>query len=186
VAPLNVIYTERELEGPLRDHGIETIVTLTRFYGRVKSIQTQTPLRHVIATNIKAYFPPLLRVLFTLLREKHDGDRVTLSPGDHDLAHLLLVNRGKRPVREPLMPDDQRGKVDFKSIKICFSGAAPLLADTKQRFEALTGGRIVEGYSLTEAMMALCINPVNGPNKLGSVGMPLPDVHVRVFDADEG
>ncbi|PYR64328.1 MAG: AMP-dependent synthetase, partial [Acidobacteria bacterium] len=298
VSPLNVTYTQRELEGPLRDHGIETIVTLTRFYGRVKSIQTQTPLRHVIATNIKAYFPPLLRVLFTLLREKHDGDRVTLSPGDHDLAHLLLVNRGKRPVREPLMPDDpavlllsggttgtpkgalgthaayvltglqvhawaksilgvgdsvillplplfhvyanvgvqglafvtrnpialvpnprdlpdllatirrvkpaffngvptlyiallnhpdvQRGKVDFKSIKICFSGAAPLLADTKQRFEALTGGRIVEGYSLTEAMMALCINPVNGPNKLGSVGMPLPDVHVRVFDADEG
>src|SRR5207247_10640944 len=83
VAPLNVIYTERELEGPLRDHGIETIVTLTRFYGRVKSIQTQTPLRRVIATNIKEYFPPLLRVLFTLLREKHDGDRVTLSPGDH-------------------------------------------------------------------------------------------------------
>ena len=73
-------------------------------------------------------------------------------------------------------PDVQSGKVDFKSIKICFSGAAPLMADTKQRFESMTGGRIVEGYSLTEAMMALCVNPVKGPNKLGSVGMPLPDV----------
>ena len=83
-------------------------------------------------------------------------------------------------------PDVQRGKVDFKSIKICFSGAAALMADTKQRFEALTGGRIVEGYSLTEAMMALCVNPVKGPNKLGSVGMPLPDVRVRIFDGDEG
>ena len=67
-------------------------------------------------------------------------------------------------------PDVQRGKVDFKSIKICFSGAAALMADTKQRFEAMTGGRIVEGYSLTEAMMALCVNPVKGPNKIGSVG----------------
>ena len=47
-------------------------------------------------------------------------------------------------------------------------------------------GRIVEGYSLTEAMMALCVNPVQGPNKTGSVGMPLPDVHVRIFDPDEG
>src|SRR5206468_12061679 len=83
-------------------------------------------------------------------------------------------------------PDVQRGKVDFKSIRICFSGASPLLADTKTRFEALTGARIVEGYSLTEAMMALCVNPVKGPNKLGSVGMPLPDVSVRVFDGDEG
>ena len=34
--------------------------------------------------------------------------------------------------------------------------------------------------------MALCVNPVKGPNKLGSVGMPLPDVHVRIFDGDEG
>jgi long-chain acyl-CoA synthetase len=83
-------------------------------------------------------------------------------------------------------PDVQNGKVDFKSIKVCFSGAAALLTDTKRRFEALTGGRIVEGYSLTEAMMALCVNPVNGPNKMGSVGMPLPDVHVRIFDVDEG
>ena len=80
----------------------------------------------------------------------------------------------------------QSGKVDFKSIKICFSGAAALMAETKTRFEALTGGRIVEGYSLTEAMMALCVNPVNGPNKIGSVGMPLPDVQVRIFDADDG
>src|SRR5205807_10059933 len=82
-------------------------------------------------------------------------------------------------------PDVQRGKVDFSSIRICFSGASALLADTKTRFEALTGARIVEGYSLTEAMMALCVNPVKGPNKLGSVGMPLPDVSVRIFD-DEG
>jgi long-chain acyl-CoA synthetase len=83
-------------------------------------------------------------------------------------------------------PSVQRGRVDFTSIRICFSGAAALMADTKRRFESLTGSRIVEGYSLTEGMMALTVNPVAGPNKLGSVGMPLPDVHVRIFDSDEG
>jgi long-chain acyl-CoA synthetase len=82
--------------------------------------------------------------------------------------------------------DVQSGKVDFKSIKICFSGASALMADTKTRFEALTGGHIIEGYSLTEGMMALCINPVKGENKIGSVGMPLPDVRVRIFDGEEG
>ena len=298
VAPLNPTYTERELEGPLREHGVETIVTLTRYYTRIKHLEKQTPLKRIIATNIKDYFPPLLRMLFTLLREKRDGDRVTLAPGDHDLAQLLAVNRGRQAKRAPLTledpavlllsggttgtpkgvlgnhgaytltglqvhawtssvlgvadsvillplplfhvyanvgvqslalvtrnplalvpnprdlpdllktirrvkpaffvgvptlyiallnhPDVQSGKVDFKSIKICFSGAAALLADTKLRFESLTGGRLVEGYSLTEAMMALCVNPVNGPNKVGSVGMPLPDVQVRIFDGDEG
>src|SRR5476649_1752038 len=298
VAPLNPIYTEHELEGPIREHGVETVITLTRFYQRVKQVQPRTGLKCVIATNIKEHFPALLRVLFTLFREKKDGDRVALKPGDHDFAHLLLVNRGHRPppaavtaadpavllmsggttgtpkgvlgthgayvmagmqgqawnasvmkgaddvlfVPLPLFhvyanvgvqghgfvsgcalalvpnprdlndlvatirrvkptffngvptlyiallnhPDVQKGKVDFKSIRICFSGAAPLLADTKQRFESMTGGRIVEGYSLTEAMMALCVNPVEGPNKVGSVGMPLPDVSVHIFDGEDG
>src|SRR2546430_3341179 len=64
VAPLNPIYTEPELEGPLRDHGVETVVTLTRFYPRVKRVQPRTPVRRVVATNIKEFFPPLLRLLF--------------------------------------------------------------------------------------------------------------------------
>jgi len=298
VAPLNPTYTEHELEGPLRESGIETIVTLSRFYSRVKNVQKRTPLRRVISTNIKEYFPPILRLLFTLLRETRDGDRITLAPGDHDFAHLLLVNRGHRPPAVQLAPSDpavllmsggttgtpkgvlgthgayviaatqiktwnasalrgpddvsflplpmfhvygnvgvqslaivqnsaialvpnprdlpdllatirkvkptffngvptlfngllnhpdvRAGKVDFTSIRLCFSGASALLAETKNRFESMTGARIVEGYSLTEAMMALCVNPVKGPNKLGSVGMPLPDVHVRIYDADEG
>ena len=96
VTPLNPIYTEHELEGPLREHGVETIVTLTRFYHRVKRVQPRTPVRRVIATNIKEHFPAALKVLFTLLREKREGDRIALAPGDHDFAHLLLVNRGRR------------------------------------------------------------------------------------------
>jgi long-chain acyl-CoA synthetase len=124
------------------------------------------------------------------------GNPISLVPNPRDISDLLSTIRQVRPAffnGVPTLyvallnhPDVQRGKVDFKSIRICFSGASALMADTKARFEGLTGGRIVEGYSLTEAMMALCINPVEGPNKAGSVGMPLPDVHVRVFDADEG
>src|SRR5438552_3326232 len=66
----------------------------------------------------------------------------------------------------------------------CFSGAAPLMAATKARFEELSGGRIVEGYSLTEAMMACIVNPLEGTNKIGSVGIPLPDVEVAIFDPE--
>jgi long-chain acyl-CoA synthetase len=78
------------------------------------------------------------------------------------------------------------GKVDFKSMKFCVSGAAPLLADTKKRFEALTGGRIVEGYAMTEATMASCVTPYLGKWKEGSTGMPLPDVIVRIADIETG
>jgi long-chain acyl-CoA synthetase len=78
------------------------------------------------------------------------------------------------------------GKVDFRSIKLCFCGAAALMAETKKRFEEATGGVIVEGYSLTEAQMAVVANPARGEKKIGSVGMPLPDVRVDIVDADDG
>jgi len=78
------------------------------------------------------------------------------------------------------------GKVNWKSIKLCFSGAAALMADTRERFEELTGGVIVEGYSLTEAQMAAIANPVVGVKKAGSVGMPLSDVEIIIVDAEDG
>ncbi|HEY3043840.1 MAG TPA: AMP-binding protein, partial [Vicinamibacterales bacterium] len=121
---------------------------------------------------------------------------LAIVPNPRDIDDLLRTIRRVRPAFFNGVPtlyiallnrsEVQQGKVSFKSIRICLSGAAPLMADTKNRFEAITGARIVEGYSLTEAMMAACINPVKGPNKPGSVGMPLPDVHVRIFDGDEG
>jgi long-chain acyl-CoA synthetase len=83
-------------------------------------------------------------------------------------------------------PDVRNGKVDLSSIKLCFSGAAALMAETRRRFEEATGARIIEGYSLTEGMMACCVNPVQGVKKIGSIGMPLPDVEMRIVDADSG
>jgi long-chain acyl-CoA synthetase len=78
------------------------------------------------------------------------------------------------------------GQASFSSLKICFSGGAPLMAETIRRYHELTGGRLIEGYSLTEAQMAVIANPVHGPNKVGSIGMPLPDVDVRIVEADDG
>ena len=298
VCPLNPIYTERELEEPLVNCAPETIVTLTLFYNRVKSIQPNTKLKRVIATNIKEFLPPVLRLLFTLVKEKREGHRIHLQPGDLWFSDLLRTKRSKMGTGVSISPDDpavilmsggttgtpkgavgthrglvvsaiqlnswfknlieewqdtfmlplplfhvyanagvqccafvgrqtlslipnprdikdilhtiarvrpglfisvptlfiallnhpdvKTGKVDFKSIKLCISGAAPLMAETKKSFEELTGGRILEGYSLTEAMMACTVNPTLGVKKIGSIGMPLPDVEVRITDPEFG
>jgi long-chain acyl-CoA synthetase len=121
---------------------------------------------------------------------------MALVPNPRDLDDLLGTIARTRPTAfsgVPTLfnallhhPKVRAGKVDFSSIKVCFSGAAPLLAETKRRFEELTGGRIVEGYSLTEAMLACAVNPVDGPNKIGSVGMPLPDVEIRIVEVAGG
>ncbi len=124
------------------------------------------------------------------------GVPLVLVPNPRDIGDVLKTIQSERPTlfcSVPTLfaailthPDVRRGKVDFSSIKACFSGAAALMAETKKRFEALTGGRIVEGYSLTEATMATCVNPFHGANKIGSVGMPVPDVHIRIVDSDTG
>ncbi|MCM3879108.1 MAG: AMP-binding protein [Vicinamibacterales bacterium] len=295
VLPLNPLYTGSELVEPLRSADVEIVVALTPFYRRLKDIQSQTAVKRIVATNIKEYLPPFLRILFTLAKERKDGHRIALDAGDvwfkdmltdqpvtmtgpapdepaillmsggttgtakavvglhrslteagHQLNAWLRPAEGSRPdialmplplfhvyacvgaqshalvggtpmalVVNPRDLDDllktiERVKptllsavpallialmnhprvksrsIDFSSIRACFSGAAPLLAATKAQFEAITGGRIVEGYSLTEAMMACVVNPLNGPNKTGSVGLPLPDVEVAIVDAESG
>jgi len=121
---------------------------------------------------------------------------VSLIPNPREVRDLLHEIKQVRPsfictvptllngiMNHPLA---RAGQIDFSSIKLCFSGAAALMAETKKRFEDLTGGVIVEGYSLTEAQMAVVANPVRGPKKTGSIGMPLPDVHVRIVDSDDG
>jgi long-chain acyl-CoA synthetase len=123
-------------------------------------------------------------------------DTFALIPDPRDLDDLVATIQKVRPAFLPGVPtlfnallnhpDVKAGKVDFKSIKLCVSGAASLLVEVKNRFEALTGGRLVEGYGLTESMMAAVITPLHGPYKPGSVGTPLPDVEVRIADAETG
>ncbi len=83
-------------------------------------------------------------------------------------------------------PDAVSGKYDLTNIKMCLSGSAPLLRETKERFEAITGGTLIEGYGLSEAPTASHCNPVIGENKVGSIGLPLPDVDCRIVDVDDG
>ena len=83
-------------------------------------------------------------------------------------------------------PKVKAGQVDFKSMKVCYAGAAPLLVETKRRFEALTGGWLLDAYGMTETMLAAVVCPVHGAYKEGSTGIPVPDVDVRIVDIDTG
>jgi len=83
-------------------------------------------------------------------------------------------------------PDVKAGKYDLSSIKACISGSAPLMRETKEQFEKLTGGKVFEGYGLSEAPTATHCNPLLGVNKTGSIGMPLPDVEVKLISLDDG
>lgn len=71
---------------------------------------------------------------------------------------------------------------DLSSLKYCVSGGAPLPVDVKDRFEKITGCKVVEGYGLSEASPSVTCNPVEGPVKSGSIGQPLPGTIVSLRD----
>jgi long-chain acyl-CoA synthetase len=297
VVAVNPTYTDREIEHALDSTGTHTVVVLTPFYERVKRVQGRAGVTRIIATSIKEYLPPALRLLFTLFKEKKEGHRVSLQEGDmwlqdllqthenasrpsvrvsandravilssggttgtpkgvvglhrhyvaaglqlyewtksakqpwdvimlplplfhvygnvgvqamafvgpnplslvpnpRDIGDLLKTIRKVKPAflnGVPTMysailnhPKVRAGKINLRSIKLCICGAAALMAETRRRFEEQTGAVMLEGYSLTEAMMACCVNPVRGEGKIGSIGMPLPDVEARIVEAEDG
>ena len=298
VVAINPTYPVDEILTPVNDANIETIFTLSLFYEKLKAVRERSKLKRIIVTNIKEALPPVMRLFFTLAKEKKEGHRVDkladgdvwmkdllakhanstkpkvdISPDDTALfqysggttgvpkgavamhrnvvantlqmkgwfvnleegkevylmgiplfhvygmiaglnvalcvgASLVMVPNARdlKDVLEniskykatvfpgvPLLynginnhPDVKAGKYDLTSIKACISGSAPLMRETKEEFERLTGGKVFEGYGLSEAPTATHCNPLLGVNKTGSIGMPLPDVEVKLISLDDG
>jgi len=298
VVAVNPTYPVDEILTPVNDAGIEIMFTLSRFYNKITEVRKRSGLKKIIVTNIKETLPPVLKILFTLAKEKKEGDRIAaLGPGDVWMQDLLkkhadsskpnvdiqpedtalfqysggttgvpkgAVAMHKNVVANTLMmkswfitaeegkevvlmgiplfhvygmvagmnfgmtigasmvmvpnardlkdvlenitkfkatlfpgvpllynaisnhPDVKAGKYDLSSIKACISGSAPLMRETKEAFERLTGGKVFEGYGMSETPTATHCNPLIGENKVGSIGMPLPDVDIKVISLDDG
>ena len=105
-APLNPIYTEDELAGPLTTIDASIAVTLSSFYERLKKVQPLTPVKRIVTTNIKEWFPPLLKFAFTLFMEGKGGYRVSHRDGDLAMPELLAKFDGKKSTEAPPAPED--------------------------------------------------------------------------------
>ncbi|MGD0485366.1 MAG: long-chain fatty acid--CoA ligase [Gemmatimonadales bacterium] len=75
-------------------------------------------------------------------------------------------------------------KIDISSVTSCFSGSAPLPVDVLQKFEGLTGSRIVEGFGLTETSPVTHCNPMRTVRKVGSIGVPFVETDCRIVDIE--
>jgi long-chain acyl-CoA synthetase len=124
------------------------------------------------------------------------GAGMVMVPNPRDMVDVLTSIQKHKATIFPGVPtqynainnnsDVKAGKYDLSTIKACISGSAPLMRETKEKFEALTGGKLFEGYGLSEAPTATHCNPMFGENRTGSIGLPLPDVDCRIVSLDDG
>jgi long-chain acyl-CoA synthetase len=112
-----------------------------------------------------------------------------------EAGEMLRLIARHRPTQIPGVPTLYRaladhpevGRYDVRSVRICISGSAPLPAEVQRRFESITGGRLVEGYGLTEASPVTHINPIDRAlRRAGSIGLPLPSTDQKVVDLETG
>jgi len=117
-----------------------------------------------------------------------------LIPNPRDLDHILKAINKHHPTMFPGVPTmyvainnhPDVSKYDLKSIRACVSGAAGLPVDVQKKFQELTGGRLVEGYGLSETSPVTHANPVFGNNKIGTIGVPWPDTEAKIMDLETG
>jgi len=295
--PCNPVYVARELEHQIGDSGSRVVLTLSSLYGTIREIRAKAGIEQVIVAKAKTYFPPLARLLFTLLMEKKRGHRLDISaedrtywfedlvraatgtpsatevaaadtailmytggttgiskgaqlthrnlvvnavqcaywlrtidhparlltalplfhsyamtacmnhaictggtmilvPNPRDLKDVLATIHKQRPTIYPGVPamymainnspEVAAGKYDVSSIQACISGAAGLPVEVQTRFQELTGGRLVEGYGLSEASPVTHVNPVFGDNRVGYIGTPISDTMAKIVDLETG
>ena len=290
----NPLYVAREVEHLVKDSGAETFVVMSSLYERVKSIRANTDLKRVIVTNVKEYFPGLLKFLFTLTTEKKEGHKVDISgdagtfwfqdvlrdapskpeavdidqeevatliytggttgvpkgaqlthrnlvtnatvlnvwskskeaeevlvavmpyfhsygltvgvntcianaitivqiPNPRDMVHVLKSIEKHKVTFYPGVPTmfvgfnnfPDRDKFDISSLRFAVSAAAPLPPEVQEKFQELTGGKMVEAYGLTETGPAASMDPLENPRD-HSIGLPLPDTDMAIVDVDTG
>lgn len=83
-------------------------------------------------------------------------------------------------------PDVKASKYDLSAIKTCLSGAAGLPQEVQREFMRVTGGKLVEGYGLSEASPVCSANPVHTGGKVGYIGVPVPNTDFKIVDVETG
>jgi len=153
----------------LRDGSEVVLAALPLFHIFGMTTAMNMPISRGETMVLVSRFEPL-EVLQTI-----QGNAVTFFPG----APTMFI---------ALMNHARIAEFNLKSIRLCISGGASLPVQIIQKFEPFIGGKLVEGYGLTEASPVTHCNPVDSPEKIraGSIGMPLPDTDARIVDIETG
>jgi len=134
------------------------------------------PMFHSFMMTVGVLLPLLVGGSMVLVRSLHPPKNVLLEILQHRATLLPAIPQFFRTLANAAVPRDQL------PLRLCVSGGAPLPAEILREFNEKMPIPLIEGYGLSEASPVVSLNPVRGPWKAGSIGVPIPGVEVTVQD----
>jgi long-chain acyl-CoA synthetase len=132
------------------------------------------PLFHIYSLTVNMLFGIRLGA-HLVLHARFDLDALV-----NDLAaKKISLFAGVPTMYTAILNHPKARELDFRSLKFCGSGGAPLPVEVQTRFVELTGCKLNEGWGMTETSPTGTFTPVNGKRKAGSCGMPLPGIELK-------
>ncbi len=140
------------------------------------------PYFHVFGMTVSMNYPVLVAAAMVLMPNPRDISQMAKAIATHRVTMFPGVPAMFNAINNFPGVDT----LDLSSVTSCFSGSAPLPNDVLERFERLTGSKIVEGFGLTETSPVTHTNPLKGTRKIGSIGVPVPGTDAKVVDLADG
>jgi long-chain acyl-CoA synthetase len=121
------------------------------------------------------------------------GGTIVQIPNPRDMVHVLKSIEKHKVTYYPGVPTmfvgflnfSERDQYDLTSLRFAVSAAAPLAPETQDMFQAVTGGKLLQAYGLTETSPCASMEPIDKP-KSHSIGVPLPDTDLKIVDIETG
>ncbi len=120
------------------------------------------------------------------------GGELVVVPNPRETLHVMEVLQREKITLYPGVPAMYIGIInhpkvvdyDLRTVKVCLSGSAALPVEVAQKWEEITGGKLVEGFGMSECSPVATANPIFGQVRVGSIGLPLPDTECEVVSLE--
>ncbi len=158
---------------------IKAILT-TKLTDESERVLCPLPLYHIFAFTTNCLAMMSVGALSVLVTNPRDLNSIVKEFKRYPISLMTGVNT----LFNALLHHEPFRKLEFSKLKICVGGGMAVQQAVAERWEKVTGCKITEGYGLTETSPVASVNPIDGRQRLGSIGMPAPSTDMRVVDEE--